>query len=165
MSFLRKMSILLTVLLLSVSCGRMVQRRVAVESVESFERLGWSGVDVTLTVRNDLRRDIALDSCRVAFILPSGILARAELRGGASIERQTTADVRLRFKIVSENFLALQFLWLRMASGETDDTLLDIEAVVRIGGRQHKIYAPARNLSEILRKFGVSEDDFPTRFQ
>ena len=152
-------------MLLASSCGRMVQRRVAVESVGSVERLGWSGADVTLRVRNDLRRDITLDSCRVAFRVPAGLLATAELRGGASMERRTTDNVKLRLKIVSENPSAMQVLWRRMAVGETGDVTLDAEAVVRIGGRERKIYVPEEKLSEILRNFGVSEEDFATWFQ
>ena len=165
MSGVGKILLLLTTALLAVSCGGMVQRRVAVESVESVERLGWSGADITLRVRNGLRRDVMLDSCRIDCRVPSGVLATAELRGGVSIDRLTAGDVRLRMKISSANPSAMQLLWRRMADGNTGDMLLDVEAAVRIGGSKRRICAPALSLSEILRNFGVSEDDFATWFQ
>lgn len=164
MRVLLKISLLLMIVL-SVSCGGTVRKRVAVEGVESVSRLGWSGVDITLSVRNDLRRDIVLDSCRVAFRTGGGVLAMAELRGGAEIGRLTTAPVRMRFKIISANPSAMQALWRSMAAGGSEAMMFDTEAVVRIGGRERRIYAPTRNLSEILSNFGVSEDDFATWFQ
>lgn len=153
------------VLLAAVSCAGAARRLVAVESIDSVGRLGWSGIETCATVRNDLRRDLHLDSCRIVFRVGTGVLAAAELRGGAMIARQSESPVRLRFKIVSDNPSAMQLLWRKMAAGETGDLLLDIDAAVRIGSRERKICMPQRSLSEILRNFGVAEDDFAAWFQ
>lgn len=151
------MLIALTAMLFAVSCGGAVSRRVGIESVESVSLAGLSGVDVVVTARNDLRRDIRLDSCRVAICLPSGVLARAELRGGAELARRTTAPVRLRFRLRAANLSAVGALWSRASAKKVDDVYLNIEAVVRIGGCRRKIYLPRQSLSEILRNFGGAE--------
>ena len=160
-----RISILFVLSLLLPSCGGGGRQRVAVESVESVSRLGWSGAEVVLRVRNDLGRDVALDECRIIFRTESGTLAQAELRGGAAVARRSTGRVALRIRITSVNPSAMQVLWRRLAAGDIGTVRLDIEAAVRIGSRKRKIYAAERSLSEILCNFGVSKDDLPTWFQ
>lgn len=155
----------LAVALLLPSCAGMVQRRVAVEGVGPVSRLGWSGADAVLTVRNDLGRDVTLDSCRITFRTASGTLAQAELRGGATVARRSAGSVRLRLKITSDNPSAMQALWRRLAGGDIDGVVLDIDAEAHIGRRRHKIYAEGRSLSEILSNFGVPNSEFATYFQ
>ena len=152
-------------LLTMVSCGRTVQRKLAVESVESVERLGFSGADIRLSVRNDLRRDIVLDSCRVEFCLPAGALLHAELRGGAVAPARSRSTVRLRMKITSVTPAALQVLWRSFAGGAAGEAMLNIDAVVHYGRRERKIYARQVSLSEILSNFGVPENDAPDDIQ
>lgn len=160
-----KILLLLTIAMSALSCSRMAQQRVTVESVDSVERLGWSGTEIALTVRNGLLRDIRLDSCRMTIRTASGTVVGAELRGGAAIGKQTTQQVRLRFKITAENPSAMQSLWHRLSSGEVQDVTVETHAAAEIGRSRRKIYRPARSLSEILRNFEVSEDDFSTWFQ
>lgn len=152
-------------MLLTAACGGGVRNRVEVEDVVSVARLGWSGADVELRVTNRLHRDLSLESCRVWFRTRSGVLAEAELRGGAAIARRTTEQVRMRFRVSSANPSAMPALWRRLAAGETDDIWIDAEAAVRIGGRERKIYAQGRRLSEILSNFGVPEAALPAWFQ
>ena len=157
--------LMLTALSLScASCADAVRRRVAAESVDAVRPAGLSGVQVTLTVRNDLRRDIALDSCRLDFRLPSGARVQAELRGGAELPRRTTRQVNLRFKISTDIRSAMQLAGHVMNGGSTDGVTVDIRAVARIGGRERRIYAPQRNLSEILCNFGEPKDESADRF-
>ena len=140
-----------------MSCGNYVRQRVAVESVDGFGTSGLSGVQVAVTVRNDLRRDLMLDSCRAVFIIPSGERVTAELRGGAKVERRTTQGVRLRFKVTG-NPQALYALWRYISAGRTDDVQADVDAVARLGGVRHRICVGQRSLSEIIRIFGVPQN-------
>lgn len=147
------------------SCGGAVRRRVAVEDILSVARLGLSGAEVELRVRNGLRRDIVLESCTLRLGVAAGELASAELRGGAVSAGGTCGGVRLRFRVSSVSPSAVQALWRRFAAGGIDDVTVDAEATVRIGRRTYKIYAAERNLSEILSNFGVSKEELSTWFQ
>ena len=157
MRFAGRILILIVLSLLLPSCGGGARQRVAVEGVESVARLGWSGFEAVLTVRNDLGRDVSLDECRILFRTESGTLAQADLRGGATVARRSTGSVTLRFRITSVNPSAMQALWRRLAAGDLGAVLVDVEAAVRTGGRERKIYVAERSLSEILSNFGVPD--------
>lgn len=166
--------LLLPLLLLSLctlcSCGRRMQRRIRIEGVESVERHGWSGVDVTLRVSNDSRRDLTLDSCTVHLFsvgtLPAEplFLGSFELRGGAGVARRTAGSVRLRMKIRTESPAAAQALWRRFSAGETGGVLVSTDALVRAGTHKRRISTGLLPLSSILNTFGVSEEDFSDCF-
>ena len=162
---IRTLAAIVAVVLSLTSCGRSLQRKVAVEALESVEMVGLSGVDINLRVRNDTRKNLSLDSCRVAFRLPSGVLLRGELRGGASVGPRTTETARLRMKITSARITALPSLLGRLSRGDVSDVTVDLEAVARLGSHQRKIYAPGMSLSKILSNFGVSEKELSTYFQ
>ncbi|MDE6778316.1 MAG: hypothetical protein K2J51_02415 [Alistipes sp.] len=153
----------------SVSCGRQMQRRIRIEGVESVERHGWSGIDITLRVRNDSRRDLMLDSCTVHLFTadaphrPAGI-GTLELRGGAGIARRTAGSVRLRMKMRMESPAAAQALWRRLSDGRTDGLHLSVDAEVRAGGRARRISTELLPLSSIFSIFGVSNEDFSDCF-
>lgn len=161
--------LLLPFLLLSLctlaSCGRQMQRRIRIEGVESVERHGWSGADITLRVNNGTRRDIALDSCTVhLFSADSLRLGTLELRGGAGIARRTGASVRLRMKIRTESPAAAQALWRRLSEGRAGGVLVSTDAAVRAGSRGRRISTGLLPLSSILNIFGVSDEEFSVLF-
>ena len=160
----------------SVSCGRQMQRRIRIEGVESVERHGWSGVDITLRVRNDSRRDLMLDSCTVHLFTADAPhrlagIGTLELRGGAGIARRTAGiarrtagSVRLRMKMRMESPAAAQALWGRLSDGRTDGLHLSVDAEVRAGGRARRISTELLPLSSIFSIFGVSNEDFSDCF-
>ena len=153
-------AVLLAVMaLLAVSCGSAV-RRVGVESVDSVAPAGWSGLSATLTVRNDMRRELRLESCRLVFRSDSGELAQADLRGEAAVAARTTSQVRLLFRVTSVSPSVFQYLWRRIVAGRADEVKVDVDAVVQIGSHRRRICARERDLSEIIRTFGVTEQDF-----
>ena len=147
--------------LLGWSCGGPA-RRVEVESVDSVKPAGWSGVSIWLTVRNDMRREIVLESCRLVFSGDSGELAGADLRSPAAVAARTTSAVRLMFKVTSVSPSLFRYLWRRVVSGRADEVWVDVDAVVRIGGRERRICLRKQQLSKILCNFGVAENDFAT---
>lgn len=166
--------LLLPLMLLSLctfaSCSRQMQRRIRIEGVESVERHGWSGADVTLRVSNDTRRDLTLDSCTVHVFSAGTSLAgpihlgSLELRGGAAIARRTHASVRLRMKIRTESPAAAQAMWRRLSEGRTGELLVSAEAAARAGSRGRRISTGLLPLSSILNIFGVSDEDFSVLF-
>ena len=156
----------LAVLLCCTSCGRAALRKVHVMAVESVERRAWSGADIALRVDNGMKRDLPLDSCTVEIFSPSGRLLSLELRGGVSVPARKVSTAVLRMKFHAGSPAAIQSLWRRLLSGDTEPVRLRAGFVVRIGdGRSQRIYTRPSSLSEILNIFGVTKEEFSSYFQ
>lgn len=139
-------------LLAAVGCSG-VSRKIGPVEVQSVERLGTSGVEISLLVPNHSGRNLKVRKAELCFRYNDAPLARAELRGEALIRKQAENHLATRWKITSNDPAALLFLQKRLAEQNHENLSLDYRVQVQIGGVGKTFSAERAALSEILCNF------------
>lgn len=149
-------TLLLLSLLAAAGCTG-IARKVGPIEIEQVERLGSSGVEVTILVPNHSGRNLKIESAEILFELDDSPLARAELRSAIIVKRHTENRLTTRWRLTSEDPAGLMILEKRLRMQQTEGVTLDYRARVKCGMVKKTFSAERARLSEILCNFAPKE--------
>ena len=102
------------------SCSRAVERareRIRLEAVESVRRLGFSGAEAVVRVRNGSRSRLVLREADLEFFLGGRPVLSARLHRQVEVPRRTTERVVTRWRLQILDPMALPVLTGRLRAG------------------------------------------------
>lgn len=145
--------LLATLLLLGgVGCSGFA-RRIGPPTIERIERLGSSGVEISLLIPNRSGKRLTIHEATIYFYYKGTPLATAELRGKALIEKRCDNHLTTRWKVEADDPAALLLLEKRISESNFEALSIDYRAQVQIGAMKKTFSAEQVPLCEILYNF------------
>ena len=144
------------------SCGRAVERareRIRLEAVESVRRLGFSGAEAVVRVRNDSRGRLVLREADLEFFLGGRPVLSARLHRQVEVPRRTTERVVTRWRLQILDPMALPVLTGRLRAGEIGQVAVSCRIRGRGGPVRVNISQEMMPLSDFLNIFGLTLQD------
>lgn len=147
----RKTLLLLTVVG-AVACGSA--QKIRLVGVDSFDRHGWAGGDLTLAIGNASAHRLRLRSACVTFYYEGNYVGEAHLMAGVEAPPHALTHVFTRWKLRVPDPAAAYLLLRRIEERRYAGIALDVEAKVRLGWGGRRISMTGVPLSDFIRIFG-----------
>ena len=144
------------------SCGRAVERareRIRLEAVESVRRLGFSGAEAVVRVRNDSRSRLVLSEADLEFFLGGRPVLSARLPRPVEVPPPPPQRVVTRWRLPILHPLALPRLTRRLRAGELGPGAVSCRLRGRRGPVRVNISQEMMPLSDFLNIFGLTLQD------
>lgn len=155
-------ALLLAAALPTVSCRRAVERareKIRVEAVEPVRRMGFSGAEAVVRVRNDSRSRLVLREADLEFFLGGRPVLSARLHRPVEVPRRTTERVVTRWRLQILDPMALPVLTGRLRAGEIGQVAVSCRIRGRGGPVRVNISQEMMPLSDFLNIFGLTLQD------
>lgn len=153
---LRRTIVLWASAVAAVSCGGAAEK-VRVEGVQNFDRHGWVGADLTLTVENASAHRVSVPEARITFYFEGVVVGEAWLTKRVEMPRRSRTQVPTRWKFRVPDPAAAYLLSRRIEEHRYEDIVLDVEAKVRIGWAGRRFSGQGLPLSDFIRIFETQE--------
>ncbi len=154
--------VLLAVALLAGSCRRAVEKareNIKIEAVEKVERIGLTGANLTMRVRNDTNYKLQLDRAQLGVFYADARVVTVVLRDPVVVERQAVQSVTTTWQLKVSDPLALYVLLRKLDKDEMDQIFVSYMVEGRGGPMPVNLSREMQPLSEFLNTFGVTLQD------
>lgn len=154
--------LLLAATLPMASCRRAAEKareKIRIEAVESVQRMGFSGAEAVVHVKNGTRYRLALQEARFDIFYSDRRVVTFRLHEAVEVPRRTTGRVVTRWKMSVPDPLAYLALSGRLRAGDISRVAVSCEIVGRGGPARVNISHEMMPLSDFLNIFGLKFQD------